>query len=199
MPDDPFSIARTIEASTSPTACGFDAVTPGAFIGKWRASELKERSASQEHFIDLCRLLGEPTPAEADPAGERYCFERGARKDTGGGWADVWKRGCFGSVVSPAAVSAGADVGVTAAARALWYAILAVPAPRRGVQGGEFGGDCDEDDERRAGAGSRGWDAPSVRCIERAKKCCVAHLTNGSLALRDTIEPPSRRAAEPPG
>ena len=65
-------------------------------IAKWRASELKERSAAQEHFIDLCRVLGEPTPAEADPTGERYCFERGARKDTGGdGWADVWKRGCF--------------------------------------------------------------------------------------------------------
>ena len=72
------------------------AMTPGEFIAKWSASELKERSASQEHFIDLCRLLGEPTPAEADPAGEWYCFERGARKDTGGdGWADVWKRGCF--------------------------------------------------------------------------------------------------------
>ena len=71
-------------------------MTPAAFIAKWRASELKERSGSQEHFIDLCRLLGEPTPAEADPSGERYCFERGARKDTGGdGWADVWKRHCF--------------------------------------------------------------------------------------------------------
>ena len=71
-------------------------MTPGEFIAKWRASELKERSASQEHFIDLCRLLGEPTPAEADPTGENYCFERGARKDTGGdGWADVWKRGNF--------------------------------------------------------------------------------------------------------
>ena len=71
-------------------------MTPGAFIAKWRASELKERSAAHEHFIDLCRLLGEPTPAEADPTGERYCFERGARKDTGGdGWADVWKRHCF--------------------------------------------------------------------------------------------------------
>ncbi len=69
---------------------------PGEFIAKWRASELKERSAAQEHFLDLCRLLGEPTPAEADPTGERYCFERGARKDTGGGgWADVWKRHCF--------------------------------------------------------------------------------------------------------
>ena len=71
-------------------------MTPGDFIAKWRASVLKERSAAQEHFIDLCRLLDEPTPAEADPAGAHYCFERGARKDTGGdGWADVWKRGCF--------------------------------------------------------------------------------------------------------
>ena len=71
-------------------------VTPNDFITKWRASELKERSASQEHFIDLCRLLGEPTPADADPTGETYCFERGARRDAGGdGWADVWKRHHF--------------------------------------------------------------------------------------------------------
>ena len=71
-------------------------MTPYKFITKWRASELKERSAAQEHFIDLCRLLGEPTPAEADPSGDAYCFERGARKDTGGdGWADVWKRHHF--------------------------------------------------------------------------------------------------------
>ena len=71
-------------------------MTPHAFIAKWRASELKERSASQEHFLDLCRLLDEPTPAEADPSGATYCFERGARKDTGGdGWADVWKRHHF--------------------------------------------------------------------------------------------------------
>ena len=71
-------------------------MTPYAFIAKWRASQLKERSASQEHFIDLCHLLGEPTPADADPSGETYCFERGARKDTGGdGWADVWKRHHF--------------------------------------------------------------------------------------------------------
>ena len=73
-----------------------EAVTPAAFIAKWRAATLKERSASQEHFLDLCRLLGEPTPAEADPTGAHYCFERGARKDSGGdGWADVWKRHHF--------------------------------------------------------------------------------------------------------
>ena len=67
-------------------------MTPGAFVAKWRAAELKERSAAHEHFIDLCRLLDEPTPAEADPTADWYCFERGARKDTGGdGRADVWK------------------------------------------------------------------------------------------------------------
>ena len=71
-------------------------MTPETFIAKWRAVELKERSAAQEHFIDLCQLLGEPTPVEADPTGESYCFEKGARKDSGGdGWADVWKRYCF--------------------------------------------------------------------------------------------------------
>jgi len=47
-------------------------------------------------FIDLCRLLDEKTPAEADATGESYCFERGAAKMEGGeGWADVWKRGHF--------------------------------------------------------------------------------------------------------
>nr|WP_280644168.1 class I SAM-dependent DNA methyltransferase [Brevundimonas alba] len=58
---------------------------------------MRERQGSQEHFLDLCRLLGQPTPAEDDPHGERYCFERGATKAGGGdGWADVWRRGCFG-------------------------------------------------------------------------------------------------------
>lgn len=72
-------------------------MTADAFIAKWRAAELKERSAAQEHFIDLCRLLDEPTPADADPSGTFYAFERGASKTTGGeGWADVWKRGHFG-------------------------------------------------------------------------------------------------------
>ena len=67
-------------------------MTPYEFISKWRLSTLTERSASQQHFLDLCELLDEPKPADADPFGESYCFERGARKDTGGdGWADVWK------------------------------------------------------------------------------------------------------------
>jgi hypothetical protein len=73
------------------------AMTPEAFISKWKAAELKERAAAQEHFTDLCRMLDEPTPAEADSRGEWYAFERGATKTTGGkGWADVWKRDHFG-------------------------------------------------------------------------------------------------------
>jgi len=71
-------------------------MTPEAFINKWSASTLKERSSSQEHFIDLCHLLEEPTPAEADPDGSWYAFEKGTAKAGGGnGWADVWKQGCF--------------------------------------------------------------------------------------------------------
>ncbi len=66
------------------------------FQTKWREAELKERSAAQEHFIDLCRVLGQPTPAEADKTGENYTFERGTAKTGGGqGFADVWKRGHF--------------------------------------------------------------------------------------------------------
>jgi len=72
-------------------------LTPDEFIRKWKAAELKERAAAQSHFIDLCRMLDEPAPTDADAKGEWYAFERGATKTTGGeGWADVWKRDHFG-------------------------------------------------------------------------------------------------------
>jgi hypothetical protein len=58
-------------------------MTPDEFIAKWRNAGLKERSAAQDHFIDLCWLLEEPTPAEADPAGSWYCFAQGATKAGG--------------------------------------------------------------------------------------------------------------------
>ena len=71
-------------------------LSPQEFVAKWRSTSLKERSAAQEHFIDLCRLVGHPTPAEADPTGTSYTFEAGAGKQRGGsGWADVWKQGFF--------------------------------------------------------------------------------------------------------
>jgi hypothetical protein len=67
------------------------------FIAKWEKTDLKERSAAQEHFIDLCRLVEHPTPVEADPKGVSFCFEKGASKHGGGeGFADVWKKDFFG-------------------------------------------------------------------------------------------------------
>ncbi len=72
-------------------------MTPQQFVAKWRKVSLTERSACQQHFLDLCDLLDQPKPAAADPEGAWYTFERGARKTGGGhGWADVWMRGRFG-------------------------------------------------------------------------------------------------------
>lgn len=71
-------------------------MTPQAFIAKWLNSPIKERAAAQEHFLDLCRMLDEPTPAQGDQTGLDYGFEVGATKTTGGrGFADVFKRGFF--------------------------------------------------------------------------------------------------------
>lgn len=71
-------------------------MSPQEFITKWRNAELKERSASQSHFNDLCALLGVLDPISADPTGEWFTFEKGASKTSGGeGWADVWRKGHF--------------------------------------------------------------------------------------------------------
>lgn len=67
------------------------------FVAKWRPVELTERSASQQHFLDLCEVFDHPKPAQHDPTGENFTFEKGAAKRGGGqGWADVWKRNFFG-------------------------------------------------------------------------------------------------------
>ncbi len=72
-------------------------MTVTEFIAKWRRVELKERSAAQEHFLDLCAVFEHPTPAAVDPTGESYCFEKGVARHGGGdGFADVWKRGFWG-------------------------------------------------------------------------------------------------------
>ncbi|QVL49208.1 MAG: hypothetical protein KFB96_01370 [Thiocapsa sp.] len=44
-------------------------MSPDDFIAKWQGVTLTERAAAQEHFGDLCRMLGEQTPTEADPSG----------------------------------------------------------------------------------------------------------------------------------
>jgi type II restriction/modification system DNA methylase subunit YeeA len=67
-----------------------------AFIDKWRHNTRNEAAASKEHFLDLCSVLDTPTP-NSDPTGATYAFEKGVKKAAGSsGWADVWKRGCFG-------------------------------------------------------------------------------------------------------
>ena len=79
-------------------------MTPQDFIRKWAPVKLPERAASQEHFLDLCRLLGQPTPAEHDAEGTEYAFEKhvsvvgAASKGSRGeyGFCDVWWRGKFG-------------------------------------------------------------------------------------------------------
>ncbi len=72
-------------------------MSPQEFIAKWQDVTLTERSACQQHFLDLCELLEQPKPASADPQGAFYTFERGVEKSDGGdGWADVWLRGHFG-------------------------------------------------------------------------------------------------------
>jgi len=90
-------------------------MTPAEFKRKWARYSGKETAAYQEHFNDLCALLGEPTPAAADPTGnESFCFQKRVVKDEElfalaesgrvaeepepereRGFADVWKRGCF--------------------------------------------------------------------------------------------------------
>jgi hypothetical protein len=84
-------------------------MTIAEFKKKWRRYHGKELSAYQGHFDDLCRLLGQPTPAEADPTGsDTFCYQKRVIKDleflgtpdsgdpTERGFADVWKKDCFG-------------------------------------------------------------------------------------------------------
>ncbi|MEI6780188.1 MAG: DNA methyltransferase [Verrucomicrobiota bacterium] len=81
------------------------------FKQKWSRYQGKETSAYQGHFDDLCRLLGQQTPAEADPSGsDFFCYQKHVVKDaelfdlehpdsgdpTERGFADVWKKACFG-------------------------------------------------------------------------------------------------------
>ena len=65
-------------------------MTPAQFATKWEASSGKESASYQEHFDDLCGLLNEQTPNEADPSGSFFAYQKGAKKLDGSGFADVW-------------------------------------------------------------------------------------------------------------
>lgn len=73
-------------------------ISPQEFAAKWRdlAPHLTERAAYQEHWRDLCALLGEPTPT-SDLTGQEYAFEKAVKKTGTGeqGFADVFRRGHF--------------------------------------------------------------------------------------------------------
>ena len=54
------------------------------FLKRWSRSTLTERSAAQQHFLELCALVGHPTPAQIDPHGASFTFEKGLAKQSGG-------------------------------------------------------------------------------------------------------------------
>lgn len=66
------------------------------FIAKWgpggAAYALNEEQGAQQHFLELCALLGVAPPG----GGDDYLFEKGTRLlGQRRGYADVFKRGCF--------------------------------------------------------------------------------------------------------
>jgi hypothetical protein len=73
-----------------------DAAAVKAFISKWEQNTQKESAAAKEHFAELCRLIGVPTPNDPGSGPATYCFEKSLTK-TGGkaGFADVWKKDRF--------------------------------------------------------------------------------------------------------
>jgi type II restriction/modification system DNA methylase subunit YeeA len=108
---DSFRFSFSIPAENHIMPHQFPGMTFAEFKKKWSRYTGKESSAYQEHINDLCRLLGQPTPVEADPSGtESFCFQKRVVKDaelfeihetpdasqpTERGFADVWKKGCF--------------------------------------------------------------------------------------------------------
>jgi hypothetical protein len=99
-------------------------LTPSAFAAKWRSVATTEKASSHSHFIDICRMLGEPTPHESDPTGEHYAFEKRVTKAGGGdGYADVWKRDFFAWVALGEITATNlASEGSTAdAVSAIWH------------------------------------------------------------------------------
>jgi len=81
---------------TLPEPSGQHAQRIAEFIAKCSpggaAHALNEEQGAQQHFIELCALLGVAPPAGDDD----YLFEKGAMLlGQRRGYADVFKRGCF--------------------------------------------------------------------------------------------------------
>jgi hypothetical protein len=72
---------RKISLSPDPAFRYVEVMTPAEFKRKWQRYSGKETAAYQEHFNDLCAVLGQPTPAAAEPTGsESFCFQKRSSK-----------------------------------------------------------------------------------------------------------------------
>ena len=65
-------------------------MNPQQFVSKWRDVNFGEKQASQELFLDICRLVGHPTPVEF---GDRDAFT--FEKRVPGGFADAYLENKF--------------------------------------------------------------------------------------------------------
>ncbi len=71
-------------------------LSPEDFVKRWNRVTAGEKQTYQQHFIDVCHLIGAKTPIELDPTGENYTFEYGLKKTDGRqGYADVFYRKLF--------------------------------------------------------------------------------------------------------
>ena len=66
-------------------------LSPEQFVAKWRNAEFGEKQASQEMFLDICALVGHPTPVQHGNS-QVFTFE----KWVPGGFADAYLEGHFG-------------------------------------------------------------------------------------------------------
>ena len=66
-------------------------LSPQQFVAKWRNVDFGEKQASQEMFLDICALVGHPTPVDYGNS-EFFTFE----KWVPGGVADTFLEGSFG-------------------------------------------------------------------------------------------------------
>ena len=77
--------------NTTPGLTGFPKLDPDMFIAKWKNVDFGEKQASQEMFLDICAVVGHPTPVEHSDK-DAFTFE----KWVPGGFADAYLEGCFG-------------------------------------------------------------------------------------------------------
>ena len=79
------------EASSPKPTPGAARMTPAHFSAKWANVNFGEKQGSQEMFLDICAVVGHPTPGDIGSP-ETFTFE----KAVPGGFADAFLEGCFG-------------------------------------------------------------------------------------------------------